>query len=244
MNEFFSAAFTMPTTIFSVLLIVLALYWLTVLLGVLDIEILDSLFDLFDGVADGAIDGAVDGMADGLGDAIDGGDHDGCLGMGGVPVTIIGTFFSLFGFVFSYLGMSLLPSALPAVAVGGTFLLVAVGAAATVLSLGATAVATRPMKKLFRLAPVTKRRDLVGRVGTVTTLKINDRYGQAEVIDEDGSTILIQARSREPENDLVRGSQALIFEYDRVKEVFYVSSYEDTLAEFSGEPALKEPKVD
>ena len=34
MNEFLTAAFTMPTTIFSVLLILLALYWLTVLLGV------------------------------------------------------------------------------------------------------------------------------------------------------------------------------------------------------------------
>jgi hypothetical protein len=236
MNEFLNTAFTMPTTIFSGLLILLGLYWMTVILGILDIEIFDSIFDLFGGAAEGVLDGAVDGVIDGLGDSLDVGDHDGCLGMGGVPLTIIGTFFSLFGWAFSFLGMSFLPSVLPALAVGGTLLLVVVGSTASVLALGATAIATRPMKKLFRLAPVTQNSDLVGRVCTVTTLKINARYGQAEVVDEEGSTILIQARSRDADNGLARRSKALIFEYDRARGVFYISSYDDGLSEFSDQP--------
>jgi len=231
MNEFLNTAFTMPTTVFTVLLMLVGLYWITVILGILDIEVFDSIFDLFDG----ATDGVMDGVADGLGDSLDASDHDGCLGMGGVPMTIIGTFFSLFGWAFSFLGMSFLPTALPALAAGGTLLLVVVGAGAAVLALGTTAIATRPLKKLFRLGPVTQNSDLVGRVCTVTTLKIDDRYGQAEVDDDEGSTILIQARSRDADNGLTRRSKALIFEYDRVRQIFYVSAYDDGLAEFSGQ---------
>ena len=239
MNEFLANAFTMPTTIFSVLGGLLLVYWLLVILGTLDLEILDGLFDLIEGlfgsadaaegmvegVLEGAAEGVAEGLADSLGEAA--GERSGCLGMSGVPMSIVGTFFTAFGWVFSFLGMSFLPAT--GLALGGTALVAVIGLGATALALGATVVATRPLKKLFRLAPVTQNSDLVGRVAIVTTLTVDDGFGQALVDDEGGSSILIQARSREADNGLSRNSKALIFEYDRVDRVFYVTPYDEEM---------------
>jgi hypothetical protein len=238
MNEFLATAFTMPTAIFSVLVALLFFYWFMVILGALDLEILDGVFDLVEGLfgggvdaaegmIEGALEGAVEGVAEGVAEGLGevAGERSGCLGMSGVPLSIVGTFFAAFGWVFSYLGLSFLPAT--GLALGGTALVVLTGVGATVLALGATMVATRPIKKLFRLAPVTQNSDLVGRVATITTLTVDERFGQALVDDEGGSPILIQARSRETDSGLTRGTKALIFEYDRTGEVFYVAPYDE-----------------
>ena len=238
MNEILDAAFTLPTSIFSVLLGFLGLYWLIVLVGALDIEFLDSLFDglegLFGGGADAALEGAADGVADGVADALaDGADHEGCLGLGGVPMTIVLTFFSVFGWAFSYFGMTALVPSIPALATGGLVALLVVGGGAVFLALGTTVLAAQPLKKMFRLAPVTQRGDLVGRTCKVTTLEVNQDFGQAEVTDKEGAAILIQARSKDADNQLTRGSKALIFEYDQMREVFFITAYDEALSEFS-----------
>ncbi len=110
MSELPGAAFTMPTTVFSVLLVLVALYWLTVLFGLLDLEIFDGLFDaaegLFggaaegvegavEGLAEGLAEGAAEGLAEGVADGVveEAGERNGCLGLSGVPMTIIGSAF-------------------------------------------------------------------------------------------------------------------------------------------------------
>lgn len=220
MNEFLTAAFTLPTAVFSVLLILVVAYWLTVILGWLDLGILDGLFDLFDGAADAAIDGAVEGLGEGAGD------HHGCLGLAGVPVSIIGSSVVVFAWGFSFFGLKLLPSLL-----AGTAAVVGLGAGALALAMAATAVALRPMKRIFRIAPVTGRRDLVGRICVVTTLRVDDKFGQAEVGDG-GAAILIQARSAQP-NDFTRGSRALVFKYDAEREVFDIAPLSEDMAQLT-----------
>ena len=233
MSDFLEAAFTMPTTIFSVLMILIVVYWLTVILGVMDLGILDGLFDAADGLAEGAM-GSVEGAAEGLAEAAaegaaeSAGEHSGCLGLAGVPFTIIGSVLAFFAWGFSYGGMKLLSGV-----VEGTMLLAGVGVAAVVLSAATTAAALRPVRKLFRFAPVTGRRDLVGRICQVRTLRVDERFGQAEVQDN-GATILIQARCSEA-NDLTRGSKALIFQYDDTTEVFYISPLDEGLAALTEE---------
>jgi len=231
MSEFLDQAFTLPTAIFSVLLIPVALYWLVTLFGFLDLGILDGLFDLFEGAADGAVDGALEGAAEGLGEGAaelgEGEGRGGCLGIfGGVPITITGTLFVVLGWIFTFGGMDLVTGSAAAAAVS-TGAVVAVGVGSTVLSLALTALAVRPLRKLFHAPPVTTRNDLVGRICTITTLRVDDSFGQAEV-DDGGSAILIQARSRR-DNELTRGSQALVYEYDPEGEVFYVAPLEEGL---------------
>ncbi len=227
MSEFLDAAFTMPTTIFSVLLILASVYWATVLFGLMDLGIVDGIFEIFEGLFEGsasAVESAAEGVAEGLVEGA--GEHGGCLGLAGVPLSIVGTALAGFGWLFSYAGLSFLPAV-----ASGTAALVGVGVGATVLSMAVTAVALRPLRKLFRFAPVTGKRDLVEKICTVTTLRVDEKFGQAEVRD-DGSTILIQARCLHT-NDLSRGSKALIFEYDPKHEVFYVLPVDDELAELS-----------
>ena len=224
MNEFLAAAFTMPTTIFSWLMILVALYWVTVLAGMMDLGILDGVFDLFDGLFGGAAEGLAEGATEGLAESV--GEHHGCLGLSGVPFSIIGSSVVMFGWGFSYFGTKLLAGLL-----GGVAALVGLGLGATVLATACTAVVLRPVRKMFRIAPVTGRRDLVGRICVVTTLRVDDKFGQAEV-DDEGAAILIQARCAQA-NSFSRGSKALVFKYDAAKEVFYIAPLSEDMAELS-----------
>ncbi|MCP4655523.1 MAG: glycine zipper family protein [bacterium] len=237
MIEFLQAAFlTMPTAIFSVLLILVILYWLTVIFGALDLELFDGLFEAADGLAEGAVEGAMEGAMEGLAETADAvTERPGCLsqlGFGEVPYSISGSLIIFFAWVFSYGGMAL-AGKIAAVALGGIALILGVALIAVVLAVGATAVALRPISKLVVGEASTVRQDLVGRVCTVTTQSVDEKFGQAEVSDR-GAAILIQVRSIEV-NVLTRGSKALIFQYDRANEVFQVMPADEVPAELEQE---------
>lgn len=89
MAELLAAALAFPTVVYTILLVVVVVYWLFVVLGALDIDMLDigDADGMLEGGADGAaegladgafegageaLDGAADGLADGAGDALDG----------------------------------------------------------------------------------------------------------------------------------------------------------------------------
>lgn len=236
MSEFLAAAFSMPTTVFSVLLILVGIYWITFLFGLFDLEVLEGAFDAFGGTAEsiggtaesiggaaeGMVQGAAEGAAEGLTQGVDGvADHEGCLGLGGVPTIITMSAFTLFGWLGSYFGSSFVDGLDVAASLAG-FTPLVVGSGAVGVSLVATSISLRPLKKVFRLPPVTANTDLIGKVCTVTTLRVDSKFGQAEVVDDDRATILIQARSRDA-NTLTRGQKALIFDYDPQTQVFFVA---------------------
>lgn len=224
MKALYDAAFTMPTTVFTVFVGLVCLYWLTVLLGLLDLEIFDGLFDLIEGVFGGAAEGVVDGAVDGLTEG-----RGGCLGLSGVPLAITGSFLAFFGWFFSLAG-TWLAATVPFLAGGGLLVVLGIGLVASALSVGATGFAIRPLRKIFRIAPVTHRRDLVGRTCRVTTLTVDQTFGQAEVLDDEGVELLIQVRSHEPNPLLTRDARALIFEYDPAKEIFFIVPMDEHLA--------------
>ena len=58
-----------------------------------------------------------------------------------------------------------------------------------------------------------RRRDLIGRLCTVQTGRVDANFGQAEVVDDERSTHLIQIRC-EVDNDLRTGMRALIVDVD------------------------------
>lgn len=234
MSEFLSEILAFPTVLFSVLLGLCLLYWLTVILGALDLDLFDSLLGL-DG-AEGALESlealeAVDaveaaGGADAA-EAASGGFLD-ALGIGGVPVLISLTFMALFGWTVSYLGMRLLDDpawVLGGAVTGGLVLLVSFG-----LGLLGAVVAVRPMRRFFTTPDARTHSSLVGSVCTITTRSVDAGFGQAE-IDDRGAGLLVQVRCG-GENQLKRGDKALIFDYDSKKQAFKVEPLEDnTLAD-------------
>ncbi len=80
-----------------------------------------------------------------------------------------------------------------------------------------------------RLEPVfiptraLRRGDLVGSICTVTTLKVTDSFGQAEVRTAEGDSLTVQVRCDDA-NELTAGSRTVIFDVDQDSEVFLVSA--------------------
>jgi len=67
-----------------------------------------------------------------------------------------------------------------------------------------------------------RRRQLVGSTCTITTQKVTADFGQAEVRDEEGGSLIVQVRCPKT-NDLTSGDTALIFDLDTDSGVFTIS---------------------
>lgn len=205
-------ALTLPTAIFSALLIPVILYWIVSLLGLFSLE----MFEAADGLADGAAEGLAE-AGDGLTEAAEG-DRPGLLrGFGDVPRSISWSLIIFFAWLFSLLASIYLPR-YTEIAVQGLLIAGAVGALSLALAVAVTAVAIQPLRKAMQAGYGPTRHQLVGRVCTVKTQRVDGEFGQAEL--DDGSSIL-QVRSP-GENDFTWGSRARIYEYDRAREVFYI----------------------
>lgn len=240
--DFLHNAFAFPTAIWSVLLIFVLLYWLLVILGALDLDVLDGVLGAGDGGAEGALDGPLDGGADGGAEGLDTGHdvdgaHDGVLatvlgtlGLAGVPLTVALSVLIFLGWVLTYLGMEVWRRAGLAI-LGGVATGVLVAAVALALALASTSLALRPLRGAFRTQQATSRHELVGRICKLTTMRADTGFGQAE-IDDGGSPVLMQVRCLRP-NQLTRGAQAIVYDYDREHEVFLIAPLDSNLEDFS-----------
>ncbi|MEM1177460.1 MAG: hypothetical protein AAGM22_03890 [Acidobacteriota bacterium] len=244
MAEFLDIIFSLPTAVFTWPLMLVALYWTVALAGLFNFEwldgadaALDSAAGALDGAIDGAVDGAVQGAAGGLtklGDMLPEGSLESApagaesmpsalhhFGMGGVPRTYTGSLMILFGWIFSVLGSYHVPG-FQELATRGLWVALLLAAGSLVLATAATAVAIQPLRKAMEAGQGPKRRDLIGQVCTITTQRVDQNFGQAELAD--GSS-LIQVRQRDAA-ELSRGSKAVIFDYDADHEFFWVSPLE------------------
>lgn len=230
MAEFLQAVLAYPTVIFSALLSVVCLYWLFVIVGAIGIDVLDLEVDA-DVDADMDVDVDVDVDA---GD-IDGPDGDGheflndflnFLGIGTVPLTISLSIFLLLAWTISLLAQPF-QKALTNWGIPGWVTGTSVGFASLVIAGLAGGVILRPFRKFFKAHLAQENTSLIGKLCTVTTLRVDSKFGQAEV-DASGG-VLIQVRCAE-DNRLSRGSRALIIDYCAKDEVFHISPLDDTLA--------------
>lgn len=203
MSDFFTAILAFPTVLFTIPLGVVLLYWLLVLLGGLDL-------DLFD-----------DG---------DGGDPGGTLdllGLGGVPATFALSVLVFVSWALCLLGTELLElrDVHPGVGTGVVALSVA-------LSLPLAALVVKPLRRFFELDRAVEHGSLVGKVCTVKTLRVDERYGQAEIADG-GAGLLVQVRAQ-PDLGLKQGDRAIVYEYR--DELFWIAPLDRALAEGTPRP--------
>lgn len=202
MDKLLDASFSFPAVIFSVAMGVVIVYWLIVLIGVLDI-------DLFDADAEVDADGGLAGLLSGI-------------GLGGVPATVALSLLIAFAWFTSLVGTVL---------VSGLFR-VAVILAALLVGWIAARMLVLPLRRLFPDDKAPSRNDFVGKLCLIKTSRVDTGFGQAEVTAADGSTALIQVRRHaadEPQEPLSTGSAALIFEYDIDGEFFWVTPYDQSL---------------
>jgi hypothetical protein len=254
MDEFIAAIVSFPTIVFTVALFVVVGYWLLALIGGLGSDFLDGAAGKIDAVAgkvDGAVeamagkvDGAVDAMAgkvDGSVDAMAGkvdGAADGAagkvdavtasggeslltaLGFGKAPATLVITMLTVFAWTLSTLGTLWAHE----FGVAGPVVLGGIGLGAMLLAGIFSGLIARALGRTFKRHQPIKRGELVGKIATVSTGRVDERFGQAH-LHEDGAELVIDVRCPTP-NTLVRHVKVVIVSYDAENHLYTVEAFE------------------
>ncbi len=254
--HFLSVALSFPCVVYTVLLGIALLYWVFVMVGAAHLDLLG------DGVADGAGDGALDGIdggghVDGAGDAGDGGHDvggDGAHGGGALsgllaslklrsaPATVVISVVALFSWLLSVLGMQAAAANLPAGAL--SFAQLGVFVLAPLLSLPLASIVVRPMARIFVPPVTTAKQDLVGKICTVRTGTVTDRFGEG-LLEDGGAGLVVRIRVDAGET-VKRGDQVVILGYDDDRQEFTVAPMDNLLDDHRAAdpsvPARREPR--
>jgi hypothetical protein len=248
MTEFLSAILSFPTVVFTVMLIVIVLYWLMVIIGAIGVDVLNigeaaggkiegmvggAVEGKIEGVVGGAIEGKIEGMADAAVEAKvegvasgGGGGFLAILGFGRVPATVVISSLVLWSWALCLVLARTMGQ---------------MGASALVVDLVAPVVAVffagmltglivRTIGRLVvRHEPQLRRRDLVGKLCTITTGRVDASFGQA-LIEEGGTDVTIDVRC-DPPNALVRRARAVVVAYDEQHNTYTVEAYEQGISE-------------
>jgi hypothetical protein len=233
MEEFLQIALSFPTVIFSGMLIGVLLYWTMVIVGAVDIDLFDLDIDLdtdfdIDMDLDADVDGDFDVDADGPSAGIM---HSlmAAIGLGTVPVTIIGSIVTLAAWFLSFAAVYYLGPVLGTSVFAGLGIVVV----SFVLSLPITSVFTHPLKGIFTTHTHTGGQTLVGKLCKVTSGSVTQTFGQAEV-DDGGAGLIVSIRC-ETEGALKRGSRALLIEYNAEQDIYFVEPYDNLLTDDGNE---------
>jgi hypothetical protein len=244
MAEVFVLALTFPSVVFTVLLGVVLIYWAFVMVGVIHIG------EGSEGALDGHIDGATKGMlegatkgvlegsvehvgGDGDFDLDDGGEPHGVLAavmsalhLRSVPATVVFSLIATFAWLVSVVTMQIVTRLAPTLL--GAPLSFGVLLASLILALPLTSIAARPLAKVFapKYAPV--KRDFVGRTCIVRTGSVTTKFGEATLHDG-GAGLVLRVRV-DGAQQLGRGEQALIVDYDPERETYLVEPMRDVLS--------------
>ncbi len=201
MNLFFQNSLAFPSIIFSALLVIISFYWLCAALGLLDID----LFNI-----DSELDVDATGFAGWLTK----------LGLAGIPVTIILTFFTVIGWFISYFTHYWIISVIET-----GFIYYFVGFVALIIisfiSLNLTAVCLKPIrKKLISRNKPKSVHQLIGKLAIVRSANVAENKGEA-VLEDGGAGLILQIRAPEQEN-IKRGDSVVIISYDALTHSYQV----------------------
>ncbi|EMU9120699.1 OB-fold-containig protein [Providencia stuartii] len=204
MSLFLQNCLTFPVIIFSGLLIIVMFYWLCAAFGLLDID----LFNVDTSVDGGGFDAT--GFAGWLTK----------LGLAGIPVTIILTLFTLFGWLLSYFSVHwfirFIDITLLRYLVGFTVFFVI-----SFISIHLTALCLKPLREKLAKSntPKTAQR-LMGKLATVRSGEVTEHKGEA-ILEDGGAGLILQIRASATEN-IKRGDRVVIISYDPVSHSYNV----------------------
>ena len=214
MTELFQAAFSAQNIIYTVLLVLVLIYWLSVILGALDMNIFDIDLDV-DTDFDVDLDADVD---------IDGGGTSGWLAgalrffnFGKLPTMVILSFAILFAWMINVLVNHYF---------GGGSLIFAVMLMIPNLfvSLLLTIVITTPLVPIFQqLNTPEEEVDYIGMMCKLTITADKTKKGQAEVIHKDRSLLIYVKVDKEEEVEKInKGEEAFILRSSTDASYFFI----------------------
>jgi len=213
MDPFYQNISSFPTVIFTFVLAICVLYWLLAVFGAVDIDVLD-----IDGLdADGDL-GNEETSANALAAVML------KFGLSGVPVTIIVSFLSLFGWLASYYIMHYLSPFIPAGMLHYSFALLVLFVAFWfgVLLTAMIVILLRPMFQKVEQQTIKK---LLGQSAVVRTSKVTDSFGEA-YFDDGGAGLILKVRS-EKNQTFIKGDKVVLLEYSNNENIYKVTSEQE-----------------
>lgn len=214
MTLFFEIFFSFPVIIFSFLLSISVLYWLVAALGIFDIDCLDIDINSADG-----IDITVSGFG-------------GLLmkfGLNNVPMTLIITLISLFGWFISYFIFYFILQFMQS-----SFLYYVFGViifvVAFIVSVYMTAITIKPLRPLFhKINQTVQAENLIGKVVEIRSSVVTAKKGQA-IYEDGGAGLILDVRCMQ-QSTLKRGDCAVIIRYDKALFIYEIISQEAFLGQ-------------
>ncbi len=207
MLELLYVAFTPVNLFFTVLLLLVLVYWIMVILGALDVDFLDIDFDSgVDGDADVDVDFQGGGFLRGIMEF---------FYVGEVPVMVLVSLFSLSAWTISVLGNYYLNSS------SSLILLLPILAGNLFVSCIVVKITGVPLKKVFRSLEEDPNapRDVMGRICIIITTEVtSERMGQGEAAGK-GAPILLNVIA-EGDHVFHKGDEAVIVEKNKETGVY------------------------
>ncbi|GAB4411212.1 MAG: hypothetical protein OHK0053_38000 [Microscillaceae bacterium] len=218
MTELWQAAFSPASIFYTILLMVVGLYWITVFIGLLD---LSSFHFEIDAHADLEAHAGLDAHAD-SGQEVGANPILSLLGffnLGKVPFMIFFSFLVLFMWIGSILGNHYLQSEIPAFAWAWIL-------PNLLISLSLTKAVTSPLRGVFKDEEneFKNNQDVIGKVGTAMLPFDDETMGQVSIPTQQGAPLLIRAKATEGKQ-ILKGFSALVVHYDEEKQYFLVEPY-------------------
>jgi len=213
MTPFHQNVTSFPTAIYTVLLVICALYWAVAVLGFVDLEILD--IDM-----DGDIDAADSLEAQ---NAIAGILFK--FGLNGVPLTIVLTIIAIVGWLLCYyaifFGGKLIPGFWPL----ELLVELAIFISATFVTILITAQLIKPIRALFKRLDVDETKHILGQVVVVRSAIVNKDRGEA-LMEDGGAGLLLNIRAT-GNDEFVKGDEVVVIEENKEKSLFRVIAKAD-----------------
>jgi hypothetical protein len=232
MTELLTASLRFPTVVFTIALGIALVYWLFVLLGALDLDLLGGGHGDMDiggghdiGGGGHDIGGGHDAGGDATGDGSDASDGGGglgglwhTLGLGTVPLTISISIIVLVGWCGTLLATTYIAGdSLPLRSLIFPIVLL--------LTFPIAALLVKPLAPIFKIKEGKTNADYIGHVCTITTNSVDTTFGFA-TIEDGGSHVQISVRCDHP-TGLVRGDKALVIDFDAARRTFLVEPASD-----------------
>ena len=221
MNELLQAALSPVNLLYTLLLVLVLLYWLTVIIGALDMNALDIDFDM-DVDADMDIDVDVDSDID-----VNGGAAAWLAGalqffnFGKMPMMVILSFTILFTWMINilmnhYIGQGSIPFA------------IALMMPNLLISLLLTKLFTTPLVPLFKqINTPEKNVDYIGMTCTLLVSATETKKGQAEIFHNSSAHLVYVKVSKNDRETIRKGEKAVIVDKATDEDVYFIRISED-----------------
>ncbi len=210
MDPFYQNISSFPTAIYTFVLAICVLYWLFAVLGIVDIDMLDIDGDIDLGNESTSVNAMAGLMLK--------------FGLSGVPVTIIVSFLSLFGWLISYYMVHYLSPIIPAGMLYYSFVLL-VPFIAFWLAVFLTAIIVVFLQPLFQKVEQQTIKRVLGKIAVVRTSKVTDSFGEA-VFDDGGAGLILKVRSSTGQT-FIKGDNIILLEYLENKNIYKVISEQE-----------------